>query len=232
MRRADRLFQIVSYLQGRRVAITAQDIADEFNISVRTVYRDIQDLITTGVPISGEAGVGYLLDKSYFLPPMSLDMDELEALMLGAAMVSSWTDEAMAGSARSLILKIKNVLSAADREAFSGTALFAPPSRAKLPWTINFSFLRQAVRQKHKLTLDYADEEGRVTERVVRPLSLVFIGPVWMMLAWCEMRKDFRHFRLDRMRSAEATGEVFTDTPQTSLKAYLDQIHYCDGLKD
>ncbi|WP_025896670.1 helix-turn-helix transcriptional regulator [Kordiimonas gwangyangensis] len=232
MRRADRLFQIVSYLQGRRMAITAQDIADEFDISVRTVYRDIQDLITTGVPISGEAGVGYILDKSYYLPPMSLDMDELEALMLGAAMVSSWTDGAMGASAKSLILKIKNVLSAEDREAFSGTALFAPPSRAKLPWTIDFSFLRHAVRQKHKLALDYADEEGRATLRVVRPLSLVFIGPVWMMLAWCEMRKDFRHFRLDRMRRATPTGDVFIDTPETSLKCYLDRMNYCDGLKD
>lgn len=232
MRRADRLFQIVSYLQGRRVAITAQDIADEFDISVRTVYRDIQDLITTGVPISGEAGVGYLLDKSYYLPPMSLDVNELEALMLGAAMVSSWTDEAMATSASSLILKIKNVLGAEDREAFSGTALFAPPSRAKLPWTIDFSFLRHAVRQKHKLALDYADEEGRVTLRIVRPLSLVFIGPVWMMLAWCEMRQDFRHFRLDRMRAANATGEVFIDTPETSLRTYLARYHHRDGCKD
>jgi predicted DNA-binding transcriptional regulator YafY len=214
------------------MAITAQDIAEEFDISVRTVYRDIQDLITTGVPISGEAGVGYLLDKSYYLPPMSLDVNELEALMLGAAMVSSWTDEAMATSAKSLILKIKNVLSDDDREAFSGTALFAPPSRAKLPWTIDFSFLRHAVRQKHKLALDYADEEGRVTLRIVRPLSLVFIGPIWMMLAWCEMRQDYRHFRLDRMRSARATGDVFIDTPETSLKAYLDRYHHRDGCKD
>ncbi|WP_262689688.1 helix-turn-helix transcriptional regulator [Kordiimonas aestuarii] len=232
MRRADRLFQIVSYLQGRRIAITAQDIAEEFDISVRTVYRDIQDLITTGVPISGEAGVGYILDKSYYLPPMSFDVNELETLMLGAAMVSSWTDAHMAASAKSLILKIKNVLTTQDREAFSGVALFAPPSRAKLPWNIDFSFLRQAVRQKEKLALDYADEEGRTTQRIVRPLSLVFIGPVWMMLGWCEMRQDFRHFRLDRMLVASPTGDIFTDTPETSLKTYLARLNYRDGLKD
>ncbi|WP_417458860.1 helix-turn-helix transcriptional regulator [Kordiimonas sp.] len=232
MRRADRLFQIVSFLQGRRIAITAQDIADEFDISVRTVYRDIQDLITTGVPISGEAGVGYILDKSYYLPPMSFDVNELETLMLGAAMVSSWTDEKMAASAKSLILKIKNVLTDHDRETFSGIALFAPPSRAKLPWNIDFSYLRQAVRHKEVLDLSYADEEGVATRRRVRPLSLVFIGPIWMMLAWCELRKDFRHFRLDRMLNASSTGEIFTDTAETSLKTYLARLNYRDGLKD
>ena len=232
MRRADRLFQIVSFLQGRRLAITAQAIADEFDISVRTVYRDIQDLITTGVPISGEAGVGYILDKAYFLPPMSLDVGELEALMLGASMVSSWTDGPMETSAKSLILKIKNVLNDRDRETFSGIALFAPPSRAKLPWSVEFSFLRQAVRHKEKLQLAYADEAGVPSERIVRPLALVFIGPVWMMVSWCELRNDFRNFRLDRMQDATGMGATFIDTPKTSLKAYLDQMHYCDGVKD
>ncbi|MBL4789001.1 MAG: HTH domain-containing protein, partial [Kordiimonadaceae bacterium] len=106
MKRTDRLFQIVNYMQGRRMAITAQSIADEFDVSVRTIYRDIQDLILTGVPISGEAGVGYLIDKSHCLPPMSLEVGELETLMLGAAMVSAYTDEAMAKSAKSLVRKL------------------------------------------------------------------------------------------------------------------------------
>ncbi|NVJ98034.1 MAG: YafY family transcriptional regulator [Alphaproteobacteria bacterium] len=232
MKRADRLFQIVSFLQGRRMAVTAERIADEFDISVRTVYRDIQDLITTGVPINGEAGVGYMLDKSYYLPPMTFDVEELEVLMLGAAMVSSWTDHDMSVSAQTLIRKVRNALSERDRETFEGIALFAPPSRARLPWNINFSDIRRAVRKKQKLHLLYGDELERSTDRTVRPLSLMFIGPIWMMLAWCELRKDFRHFRLDRIKEATVTGELFEDTPETALQTYLDSMGYCDGLKN
>ena len=118
MKRTDRLFQIVNYMQDRRLAITAQDIAREFDVSVRTIYRDIRDLVITGLPITGEAGVGYMIDKSHTLPPMALEVDELEALMLGAAMVSSYTDDAMAKSARRLVAKIKNVLNEKDRQTF------------------------------------------------------------------------------------------------------------------
>lgn len=213
------------------MAVTAERIADEFDISMRTVYRDIRDLITTGVPINGEAGVGYMLDKSYYLPPMTFDVEELEVLMLGAAMVSSWTDKDMSVSARTLIKKVRNALSERDRETFEGIALFAPPSRARLPWAINFSDLRKAVRKKEKLILDYADEQGRATERTIRPLSLVFMGPVWMMLGWCELRSDFRNFRLDRMQKVTHTGELFEDTPETALQTYLDSMGICDGLK-
>lgn len=230
MKRADRLFQIVNFLQGRRLAVTAEQIADEFDISIRTVYRDIQDLIVTGVPINGEAGIGYMLDKSYYLPPMTFDVEELEVLMLGAAMVSSWTDNDMRVSAQTLIRKVRNALSERDRQTFEGIALFAHPSRAKIPWTINFSALRRAVRRKEKLQLHYGDEHERLTTRIIRPLSLMFVGPVWMMLAWCELRNDFRYFRLDRIKEANPTGELFEDTPETSLQRHLEIEGYCDGL--
>ncbi|UTW59569.1 YafY family transcriptional regulator [Kordiimonas sp. SCSIO 12603] len=232
MRRSDRLFQIVNFMQGRRVAVTAQDIAEEFDVSIRTVYRDVQDLILTGVPISGEAGVGYLLDKSYCLPPMQLDVSELEALMLGAEMVSSWSDETMAKSARSLVNKLKSVLPERDREIFSGTAMYAPPSRIKIPWTIDFSELRKAIRAKDILRLEYEDESGNASERTVRPLALTFWGPTWLLLAWCELRNDYRHFRLDRMKTAEKTGEPFKDTPETSLKNWLRMYQHKEKLRD
>ena len=231
MKRTDRLFQIVSFLQGRHLAVTAERIAGEFDISVRTVYRDIQDLITTGVPINGEAGVGYMLDKSYYLPPMSFDVEELEVLMLGASMVSSWTDDTMAASAQGLIRKVSNVLSDRDRKTFEGIALFAPLSRSKLPWNIDFSYFREAVRKKEKLHLDYADEAGAITVRRVRPLSLVFFGPTWLVISWCELRNDFRSFRLDRILKAGGTREYFEDTPETSLQTFLDKSGYSDGLK-
>lgn len=232
MRRSDRLFQIVNYMQGRRMAVTAQDIAEEFDVSVRTIYRDIQDLILTGVPITGEAGVGYVIDKSHCLPPMALEVGELETLMLGAAMVSSYTDDAMAKSARSLVQKVKNVLNEKDRDIFAGTALFAIRSRALIPWDVDFSMLRGMIRSKHKLKLDYEDQNGGNTERTVWPLSLSFWGASWLLLAWCELRQDHRHFRLDRMRSAEQLDETFKETRETSLRYYLQKLGYEDALYD
>jgi len=214
------------------MAVTAQSIAEEFDVSVRTIYRDIQDLILTGVPISGEAGVGYVIDKSHCLPPMALEVGELETIMLGAAMVSSYTDSAMAKSARSLVQKVKNVLNEKDREVFAGTALFAPPSAALIPWEVDFSLLRSVIRSKHKLKLDYEDQKGGHTVRIVRPLSLSFWGPSWLLLAWCELRQDHRHFRLDRMRSATRLDETFKETPETSLRYYLKKLGFEDGLRD
>jgi predicted DNA-binding transcriptional regulator YafY len=232
MKRSDRLFQIVNFMQGRRMAVTAARIADEFNVSVRTIYRDIQDLVISGVPISGEAGVGYLIDKSHCLPPMALDVGELETLMLGAAMVSSYTDEAMAQSARSLVRKLKNALGEKDRDIFAGTALFAPQSNALIPWTVDFSLLRAAIRAKKKLKLDYGDKDGALTKRTVWPLALSFWGPTWLLLAWCELRQDHRHFRLDRMQTAETLNTPFIETTETSLKSYLDCLGIKDGLRD
>jgi len=232
MRRSDRLFQIVNFMQGRRMAVTAQRIADEFDVSVRTVYRDIQDLILTGVPISGEAGVGYLIDKSHCLPPMALEVGELETLMLGAAMVSTYTDDAMAKSAKSLVRKIKTVLGEKDRQTFAGTALFAPPSGTLIPWTVDFSALRAAIRNKNKILLDYEDKDGEATDRTVRPLAMTFWGSKWLLLAWCELRRDHRNFRLDRMASAEVLDDIFVETPETSLEYYLDCLGVTDGLRD
>jgi len=212
------------------MAVTANQIAEEFNVSPRTIYRDIQDLITTGVPIEGEAGVGYLMDKNHCLPPMVLDVGELETLMLGAAMVSSYTDPTMAESARSLIRKIKGVLNERDREIFSGTALFAHTPAFLAPWTVDFTMLRQAIRSKHKVHIVYKDEHSRHSERTIRPLSMVFFGAAWLLVSWCELRKAHRNFRIDRMESAERTEEEFVDTPETSLQAYLDAQGYVDGM--
>ncbi len=219
-------------MQSHRMAVTAARIADEFNVSVRTIYRDIQDLIISGVPITGEAGVGYLIDKSHTLPPMALEVGELETLMLGAAMVSSYTDETMAKSARSLVRKFKNALSEKDRMIFAGTALFAPRSNALIPWHVDFSMLREAIRNKHKLQLEYGDKDGMLSKRTVWPLSLSFWGPSWLLLAWCELRNDHRHFRLDRMQSAVQLDTKFTETPETSLAHFLNSLGFKDGLRD
>lgn len=212
------------------MAVTANQIAEEFDVSPRTVYRDIQDLITTGVPIEGEAGVGYLMDKNHCLPPMVLDVGELETLMLGAAMVSSYTDPDMAASARSLIQKIKGVLNERDRDIFAGTALFAHTPSFLAPWTVDFSMLRKAIRSKNKVHITYKDENGNPSERTIRPLSMVFFGAAWLLVAWCDLRKSHRNFRIDRMETADLLDEEFVDTPETSLQAYLEREGYEDGM--
>jgi len=224
MRRSDRLFQIVNYLQGRKLAVTAEQIAEELDVCVRTVYRDIRDLMLSGVPVQAEAGVGYMLDKDYHLPPLMFDVEEIEALVLGAAMVGSWTDEHMASISRRVIDKIRAALPDRARSIINETALFALPTTGKLPWTVEFGAIRRCIRNKNKIHISYADEKGDQTKRVIRPLAMASFAPVWLVLGWCELRIDFRSFRLDRIESIEILDEHFRDEPGKTLDDYLKQM--------
>jgi len=220
-RRSDRLFRIVNFLQGRRRAVTAARIAHEFDVTTRTVYRDIQDLMLSGVPITGEAGVGYVLDRTFTLPPVQFDEEELETLVLGLSMACSWTDEGTASVARQTLGKINALLNTHQRETLQNIALFAPQSTQKIPWTIDFSALRRAVRTRQKIHIDYGDERGEISQRTVRPLAMVFFGSTWLLLGWCELRLDFRNFRLDRMKTMMILAETFRDEPGKRLRDYL-----------
>ncbi|MBL4614378.1 MAG: YafY family transcriptional regulator [Magnetovibrio sp.] len=231
-RRSDRLFRIVNFLQGRRRAVTGARIADEFGITTRTIYRDIQDLMLSGIPISGEAGVGYVLDRSFTLPPVQFDEDELESLVLGLSMVSSWTDEGTASVARQAMGKIKAMLGERQREALHGVALFAPPSAQKMPWVIDFSGLRRAVRTRQKISISYQDEHGAHTQRTVRPLAMAFFGSTWLLLGWCELRLAFRNFRLDRMEEMTLLPQTFRDEAGKRLHDYLKDMPFRDSLRD
>jgi predicted DNA-binding transcriptional regulator YafY len=221
MRRADRLFQIVQFLGKRRRAVTAQTIAEVFGICTRTLYRDIQDLMASGVPIVGEAGVGYVLDRNYQLPPLMLDVDELESIALGISMVRSWTDDRFAERASAALRKIEAALPAALFERLQQVALLSMPSKSRPPWTVSFSSLRECILQRRKVCFCYRDEKGKDSERSVRPLALVFFGPVWLLVAWCETRQDFRSFRLDRMRDTEYLAETFAEEPDQTLAHYM-----------
>jgi predicted DNA-binding transcriptional regulator YafY len=221
MRRADRLFQIVQFLGKRRRAVTAQTIAEVFGICTRTLYRDIQDLMASGVPIVGEAGVGYVLDRNYQLPPLMLDVDELESIALGISMVRSWTDDRFAERASAALRKIEAALPVALFERLQQVALLSMPSKSRPPWTVSFSSLRECILQRRKVRFCYRDEKGKDSERVVRPLALVFFGPVWLLVAWCEVRRDFRSFRLDRMRDAQYLAETFVEEADQTLAHYL-----------
>lgn len=223
MRRADRLIKIVHYLRRMRHAVTAQKIADDFAICQRTVYRDIQDLMNSGVPIHGEAGVGYVIDKKYHLPPLMFDPDELEAIALGITMVRNWTDERFSAKALSALEKIQAVLPETLLNDMQQLATHSVTSSAKLPWDVSFSEIRECIRSRRKITFHYTDLRDRQSRRTVRPLALVFFGPVWLVVGWCEKRRDFRNFRLDRMREL-AVGEAFRDEKDKTLQAYLARV--------
>lgn len=223
MRRADRLIQITHFLRQRRRAVTAQQIADTFRICTRTVYRDIQSLIDSGVPIMGEAGVGYLIDKQYYLPPITFDQDELEAIGLGISMVCQWTDDHFAHKAKSAFAKIQAVLPAELQSEWQQIVTHAPRTAIPIPWSVDFSEIRESIRHRCKLQLAYADEVKQQTQRVVRPLGLFFFSPVWLLASWCELRQDFRNFRIDRIRQLQVLDTQFDEDDRKGLAAYLEK---------
>lgn len=223
MRRADRLIKIVHYLRRMRQAVTARQIADHFEICQRTVYRDIQDLVNSGVPIYGEAGVGYIIDKQYHLPPVMFDFDELEAISLGIKMVQTWTDERFSQVAESALEKIQAVLPESRLNDMRQLTTHSEASNSKMPCEVSFSDVRRCIRLRRKIGFHYTDLSEKTSSRTIRPLSLVFFGPVWLVIGWCELREDFRNFRLDRMAELVVPGATFNDEKGKNLKAYLAQ---------
>lgn len=227
MRRADRLIKLVHFLRQRRKAVTAARIAEEFNICTRTIYRDIQDLMDSGVPIRGAAGVGYVIDKQYYLPPITFDADELEAIALGISMVRQWTDDLFATKAESAFAKIKAALPPNLQGEIEQITTYAVPTLPPVPWRVSFSSVRNCIRTRQKIMLEYCDEAKNTTTRIIWPLGLVFFNPVWLLISWCETRRDFRNFRLDRIQSLSITEAKFADEPDKNLAAYLQGLHGC-----
>jgi predicted DNA-binding transcriptional regulator YafY len=228
MRRADRLFQIVQILRRRRLT-TARHLAETLGISERTVYRDIRDLVGSGVPVEGEAGVGYRL-RGFELPPLMFSRDEVEALVLGARIVQSWTDPGLARAASEALAKIEAALPR-DRSHFvQGTALFAPDDHWQERVTADFTLLREAVRDSRRVRFCYTDAHGADSERIVRALGLSFYGPVWILVSWCELREDFRAFRLDRLRDLEVLPGTFPHEPGRTLEDFLARVQAEEAL--
>ena len=219
MRRADRLFQIVQHLRGGRLT-TAAGLAERLEVSERTIYRDIADLIGSGVPIDGEAGVGYLMREGFDLPPLMFTRDEIVALTAGARLIRAWGGASMAAAAEEALVKIRAVLpeDARDRAASVQVHAFQMPelddaTRSRL------DDLEAAIENRTRLDIRYRTEDGTESERIIRPLGLWFWGKVWTLVAWCELRTDFRMFRADRIEAMEACGP-FKPIPEQSLKAF------------
>ncbi len=208
MRRADRLFQIVQHLRGGRL-VTARILGEWLEVSERTIYRDIADLQSTGVPIDGEAGVGYIMRSGYDLPPLMFTRDEIVALVAGARMVRAFGGAAMARSAEEALVKIGAVLPDSERDRISRTEIHAPLYVVSQSDRESIDAIERAIEARAVLTLDYRDEGGRGTMRDVRPLGLWFWGKVWTLVGWCEMRESFRAFRIDRIAELKPAGRTF-----------------------
>ncbi|WP_158972714.1 YafY family protein [Paraglaciecola sp. L3A3] len=226
MHRAERLNDIVHYLRRMHRAVTADTLAEAFEVSTRTIYRDIQNLLDSGVPINGEAGVGYVIDKSYHLPPIMFDADELEAIALGIGMVSNWTDELFAVKAQNAYKKIQATLPAPLLHELHQISTFSAPSHYKIPWEVSFTQVRECIRRKQKIQFNYLDLQDQTSQRTIWPLALISFSPVWLLAGWCELRQSFRNFRLDRITEFTVSDNRYPNEKDKNLQAYLAQIKH------
>ncbi|MBE1284823.1 MAG: WYL domain-containing protein [Rhodobacteraceae bacterium] len=219
MRRSDRLFDIIQILRDGKLH-RAQDIAERLEVSVRTIYRDMDTLVASGVPVEGERGVGYMVRDQITLPPVNLTPEELEALNLGMAIVAEAADPDLKRAALSLADKIDAVLptqTIAEADAWKFAVYpFADAARG----FAHMATLRAAIKARQKLQLDYRRIDGTLTQRTIRPLHMEYWGRVWTLTAWCESREDFRVFRVDLIEQANALPELFVDEPGKRLSDY------------
>jgi len=222
MRRADRLFTLLLYLRRRR-AVTAAELARRLEVSERTVYRDVRDLSLSGVPVEGEAGVGYRLRPGFEVPPLMFTQEELEALRLGAKMVQGWADVGLAQAAEHALDKIEVVLPERLKSA-EPAKLFVPGFVVPAKLKLTLGELRRAVEEHRRVWMSYEDKEGSLTERTVRPLGLFYWGSAWSLAGWCELRQGFRNFRLDRMREHRLMHDIFEPDPAKGLEAFFTAI--------
>lgn len=223
MRRADRLFQIVQLIRGRRLT-TAALLAQRLEVSERTIYRDVADLQHQGVPIEGEAGVGYRLGTGFELPPLMFTQGEAQALVAAARLAQSWVDPAMARDVEGALGKILSVLSPAARASAEAIALYAPALALDDATRAQLQTVREAVQARQKLSIRYLDADQAASIRTVRPLGCFYWGKVWTLSAWCELRDDFRGFRIDRIEALDVLPERFRPEAGKTLADLLRKV--------
>lgn len=221
MRKAERLFQIITLLRGRRTVLTAHALAELLEVSERTIYRDIQALSLSGVPIEGEAGVGYRLQRHFDLPPLMFDRDEIDALLVGARMVQAWSDKSMATKAMSALQKILSVLPPELRHSDEDLPIIAPDFYSQREYTRFKEEIRSAIKHRNILSIDYRCANDELSKRQLQPLGLVFWGKSWTLVAHCLLRQQYRMFRLDRVLSLTVEPETFLLEKTKSMDHYL-----------
>jgi len=222
MRRADRLFLIIHNLRGRR-AVTARRLAEILRVSPRTVYRDVADLQLSGIPIEGEAGVGYTLRHGSDVPPLMFTRAELEALVVGARFTEAFAGERLAAAAQHALTKVEAVLPDDLRRRAERSRILVPAAR-RAAARADLDAIHEAMETRHLVRFAYARPDGEASQRDVEPVCLAFWGRVWTLGAWCRLRQDFRNFRLDRMAGLHVLEETYGDDPARGLRAFLASV--------
>lgn len=223
MTRAQRLLALLQLLRNHRYPVTGARLAGELGISRRTLYRDIATLQQQGAPIEGEAGMGYVLKPGFTLPPLMFSADEIEALVLGARWVSHCGDDYLAAAARSALGKITAVLPDDLRHTLDATTLLIGPSPARAAGGADIAVLRRAIRTQHKLTFAYRDAQGETSARTVWPFALGFFDNMRLLVAWCELRGDFRNFRTDRIENLLVAEQRYARPRQALLREWRER---------
>ncbi|WP_108819237.1 helix-turn-helix transcriptional regulator [Pseudovibrio sp. Alg231-02] len=224
MRRTDRLFHIIQILRSSRSPVTGRALADELEISLRTLYRDMAELMAQRVPITGEAGTGYVLDDGYDMPPLMLTADELEAAALGAAWVATQADPALARSARDLVAKLSAAVPPELRPIILDAGLKPIATTPAPDERFDGVILRRAIRDRTKLQLTYKDGSDKPTTRIIWPLLIAYLNKARYIVAWCETREDYRHFRTDRVHSMEVQPDKYPGRRKALIKGWEEAM--------
>ena len=223
MRRSDRLFDIIQVLRTARAPMTAAAIAAELEVHVRTVYRDVATLQARRVPIEGAAGIGYVLRRGFDLPPLMFTAEEIEAIAVGARMVARTGDAGLRHAAGSVLSKVTAVLPDALREHLADPPVFVSASGAPVPESADLSAVRQAIRDERKLRIAYTDGAGGQTERVIWPIAMAYYVQATLIVGWCELRRDYRHFRADRIASLTVLDERYPSDQGRLMAEWMKQ---------
>lgn len=223
MRRTDRLFELILILRDGRLHKGA-DLAERLEVSLRTLYRDMETLVASGIPVEGERGLGYMMTAPITLPPLNLSLTELEALHLGLAVVNKAADEELQRAAKSLSDKIDAVLPEDRAAPASGWGFAVYPFAEAARGFVHMAPLRAAIRSRRKVKITYSAPEKEETMRIIRPLQMEYWGRVWTLTSWCEWRNGFRVFRVDRIRTLDVQFESFQEEPGKTLSDYLEQM--------
>ena len=229
MRRTERLFQIIQILRRNRRPITGADLAEELEVSLRTVYRDMAELVAQRIPIRGEAGTGYVLDDGYDLPPLMLTPDEIEAAILGAKWVAGRGDPSLRRAAIDLISKIRHVVPQELEPVLLDDKLEPLSFSTAIEDSVDVAPIRKAIRERRKISIGYKDDNGRKSSRIVWPFLIGYLDHIRMIAAWCELRDDFRHFRTDRIESLSIRSECIPerlDLLQKRWKKAMQESNY------
>ena len=228
MSRSQRLLNLLQVLRRHRRPVIGTVLAEETGVSLRTLYRDIQTLRAEGAPVDGEAGIGYVLRPGYLLPPLMFTEEEIEALVLGARWVTKRTDTALGAAARNALAKIEAVLPTDLADNINATNLLVGTAKESVADDATLAAVRFAIRHEHKLDINYRNDDGVTTRRLIWPFAMGFFDHVQMVAAWCELRGDYRHFRADRITSLSQTSARYPRRRSALLKQWRAR----EGIRD